>query len=311
VPWKLIPDDPAEGVEFLPHFFDSQRLFVYDAVHDRCRFATETLGATTAWNPRVGYEFLRVLGLLRGTQEETIHAFTEWGRAYLRHLNNLDDNVHGYTGFPPTDRCLYALQGLDHVSAGCGGMTGIFATVLKSVNIPVIRAGTQLGSATHHRPAFPSVGLSMPHGDDVYTAYLTPSGDRPVPIREIFYTDAEMEALFLDPAVDCTGGSCNTPGEQASYNSAKEHIRRTFDHGSDWPLYTYLLSGAEGLDEHLTHIPNGSSPIAFVKPLFTPAERAAMVAQVEARLTEIGGGDPLAGQEIVFRRVDNFIANKY
>ena len=79
---------------------------------------TPASGATTAWNPRVGYEFLRVLGLLRGTEEETIYAFTEWGRAYLRHINTADDDVYGYTGFAPPDRCLYALAGRDHVAAG-------------------------------------------------------------------------------------------------------------------------------------------------------------------------------------------------
>jgi hypothetical protein len=43
----------------------------------RYAFDLFRIGDITAWNPRIGYEFMSNLGLLRGTQRETIWALTD------------------------------------------------------------------------------------------------------------------------------------------------------------------------------------------------------------------------------------------
>lgn len=307
VAWHLV-DFPDEQLAYL---LDSRKLMTYQPVTNRYKFNTYLMGEITAWNPRVSYEVLSNLKMIKATPLETIYALTNWMRGHLIHISGSDDYTeqYGYPGPPPADKVLYPLEGKRHKTAGCWGTSGLYGAVLRSVNIPVERANINLNNGTHSRPVFPSVDRSMPHGDDVYTATLIPSG-AVIPTSKIFYTLAQMATKFISPAVDCVSGECNTIGEQASYNAGKDHLQLAYDYMADYILYQYARYGADYLNDSLRGPRIGGSVHEFVKPYFTDAERAAMVTAVETKVKEIGSGNLETGKSKVIARWDRFLQNK-
>ncbi|MGB2829456.1 MAG: hypothetical protein WBD75_03785 [Phycisphaerae bacterium] len=203
---------------------------------------------------------------------------------------------------------LYPLQGWLHKTAGCWGTTGLYVTVLRSANIPVVGATIRLGDGVHSRPVFPSVNCSLPNADDVYNRFLTPSG-AVVPTPELFCTLQEMQAQFLAPAPDRAGNRTNTIGEQASYNAGKRHVQLACAYMADSLLYQYAAKGPRYLDDSLRGPRQGGKVREFALPYFGAAERAAMIAAVEERLRAIGG-DLEAGKAKVTRRFRQFDANR-
>jgi hypothetical protein len=307
VPWRL--------VEFLPEQRDcllgSRGLFQYDAAGDRYRVDPRTVGRVTPWNPRVCYEFLSNLGMIRASQAETIYALTDWMRGHLIHMSDGEDplNLFGYAGPPPPDKVLYPLQGRLHKTAGCWGTTGLYVAVLRSANIPVVGATIRLGDGMHSHPVFPSVNLSLPHADDVYNRVLTPSG-AVVPTPDHFCTLQEMQARFLAPALDRAGDRTHTVGEQASYNAGKRHLQLAYAYMADSLLYQYADEGPRYLDDSLRGPRQGGKVQEFALPYFGAAERAAMIAAVEERLRAMGGGDLEASKAKVIQRFRQFDANR-
>lgn len=307
VAWSLL-DLPGDELRYL---LDGRELVSYNPAADSYRFLVTLVGNVTAWSPRIAYEFLANMDRLRPTQLGTVLALTDWNRAHLIHTSSADvfSELFGYAGPPPVDRVLYALEGKRHKTAGCWGTSGLYAAVLRSVNIPVRRADILLLNGTHSRPEFVSIGRSMPHGDDPYNSVLLPSGSV-VPSSELLYTLEEMETRFLAPGIDCDETMCNTVGEQASYNSGRDHWQLAYLYLSDTLLYQYAQYGPEYLDDSLRGPRIGGGVVEYARPYFTEAERAVMVDAARARLLEIGGGDLEEGKSIVRARYGRFGSNK-
>jgi len=305
VSWSLLD---FSGGEF-DYLLGARHLLSYNAFSGTYLFGV--MGRVTPWDPRICYEFLSNLKVVESCQLETIYALTDWMRAHLIHTSVADDfsDLFGYTGLPPVDKCIYALEGRRHKTAGCWGTSGFYGAVLRSVNVPVIHESIRLLNGVHSRPEFPSVMRSMPHGDDPYTVVLTPSGEV-MPSSALFYTLGEMETKFLGPALDCVDEQCNTLGEQASYNAQRDHLRVAFECRADYLLYDYSLYGAEYLDDTLRGPRIGGGVREYVGPLFSDEEGASMVAAVESRVEEIGGGDVEAGKLIVKIRYGLFGSNR-
>lgn len=297
----------------LSYLFDSRKLLNYNAGTDTYNFSTTLMGSATAWNPGINYRFLSNFDLIKSNQKNTVYAFSNWMRAHLRHISAGDEflALYGYEGLPPTDKILYPLDGEQHITAGCWGTSGLYASVLRSINIPVEHGRTRFGSsnASHSRPYFPTLDLSMPHADDVYNTTFIPSGSV-VPISELFYTSPEMDAKFLTPSLDCDGSDCNTVGEQASYNSGKEHVAHSWDYFGDYLLHQYARYGESYVRESLKGPRIGGSVVEYAKPYFTASERGMMINEIEAYLESLGDGDIEAGKDIVIERYSEFIQNK-
>ncbi|NGP89900.1 CARDB domain-containing protein [Fodinibius halophilus] len=309
VPWSIQTYSNSE----LQNLLSSKELMVYDSNQDRYAFTTSIMGKVTPWNPRINYRFLKNYDMIKQNHRQTLYAFTNWMRAHLRHWSGNDtlSDLFGYEGFPPADKVLYPLPGKKHMAAGCWGTSGLYAAVLRSVNIPVEHAYTKFGStnAVHSRPYFPSLDLSMPHADDVYTSSLTPSGNI-IPASKLFYTSQEMDNKFLNPQLDCNGTDCNTVGEQASYNSGKEHLEISWQHHADFLLYQYAKYGESYVLGTLRGPRIGGSIKEYVNPYFNASKRQTMVDEIKAYLKILGGGDLSEGKNIVIQRVSKFRENK-
>lgn len=308
VPWNLEDFTNSE----LNQLLSNESLFVYHPSEQKFFFAQSHMGAVTAWNPRVAYEFMATLGLIESTQLGTVLSLTDWMRGHLRHVEGTDDPQELYAygdGEPPFDRVIFPFIGLDHVAHGCWGTSGLYAAVLRGVNIPVGREDVDLAGGNHSRPVFPSIDRGMPHGDDPYSNLLLPSGGV-VPAAEILYPLAEIQNMLVEPEVDCSGGECNTPGEQAAYNAKTGQLQASFDSRADGLLYQYAVHGAAYVDDSLRGRRLGGQIIEFARPYFTEEERATMIQQIEAELETLGDGDLQAGEAIVIERFERFIANR-
>jgi|GEM_PF-3616642 len=305
VPWRLadLPDDQ------LLLLFDGRKLLTF--WQDLYAFDTWNMGSVTAWNPRAGYEFLANLGMIRATPLETLYALTDWMRGRLVHIGGDQDKMqlYGYAGLAPADRILYALDGRRHTAEGCWGTSGLYGAVLRAVNIPVRRTDVMLDNGNHCRPHFPSVDRGLVHGDDPYSAELIPSG-AVVPSSMMFFTQAQIQARFVAPPVDCAGGRCNTQSQQAAYNAGKLYWQLAYDAMADYLLMQYARYGAAYLNDSLRGPRIGGGVVPYVLPYFPDAERAAMVQAVENRVRQIGGGNLQAGKDIVINRWDRFAANR-
>jgi hypothetical protein len=304
VPWRLADFSDVQ----LMYLLDSYSLLRYESATNRYFFDVMPLGRVTAWNPRICYEFLSKMKMIKSTQLETLYALTDWMRGHLIHIVSGENNsdLFGYEGLPPVDKVLYPLKGKLHKTAGCWGTSGLYGAVLRSINIPVKHQTIHLlNDLVHSRPEFPSVDRSIPHGDDPYTATLIPSG-AVIPSSKMFYTLSEMATKFINPAVDCVGNQCNTIGDQASYNSSKDQ----------WQLLTSMAIHSLRVCPirrwiFNDHCGRGSAEVSeLVKPYFTDAEILTMVTVVENKVREIGGGNLDTGKSKVLARFNRFLENK-
>lgn len=291
---------------------DSRTLMaVQNTTPNTYRFDTNLLGNVTAWNPRISYQFLSNLDMIKPTQAATIFAVTDWMRAHLIHIGGgtVYADQYGYAGPPPADRVLYPLEGKRHITAGCWGTTGLYAALLRSVNIPVKSSKIQLNGGRHSNPEFPTAGLALVHGDDPYTMQLDMSGNI-IPSADLFYSLAELSDRFINPPIDCDGSRCNSVDVQASYNQEKDQWRLAHDYLADYPLYIYARNGAAALNARLDGPDPDLAGYDYVQPLFQPAERQVIIDDVANKLTQIGNGDLAAGGAIVIERWRRFADNK-
>ena len=308
VPWRLA-NFRDEDLKLL---LDSRTLMmVHHTTPNTYSFYSLLMGNITAWNPRISYQFLSNLDMIKSTQADTIFEVTDWMRAHLIHISSNTDysNQYGYAGPPPADRVLYPLQGKRHITAGCWGTTGLYSALLRSVNIPVKSGKIELTGGQHSDPRFPTAGLALVHGDDPYTMQFDMSGNI-ILSANLFYSLTELTNRFLNPPIDCVGSQCNSVGVQASYNQEKDQWQLTRDYLADYPLYIYARGGATALDAKLDGPTLNMNGYEYAKPLFPPAERQAFINDVANKLTEIGNGDPAAGGAIVIERWDRFADNK-
>jgi hypothetical protein len=119
-----------------------------------------------------------------------------------------------------------------------------------------------------------------------------------------------MNTNFLSPTVDCVGATCNTVGEQASYNSYKICLQRAYAVFADYLLDDFAEYGVAHLDGTLRGPSIDGSIYEFVQPCFTPAERTAMITAIQNKVQEIGSGDLNAGKAIVIARWRRFDQNR-
>jgi hypothetical protein len=131
-----------------------------------------------------------------------------------------------------------------------------------------------------------------------------------IPAARLFYPLAELQARFVNPLLDCVGSRCNTVGVQASYNQEKDQWKLACDYLADYPMVIYARTGAAELAAKLTGPDPALAGYGYVKPLFSPDERRAMVDNVGEKLKEIGDGNPGAGGEFVKDRWQRFQDNK-
>ena len=290
VPWSLrdLPEDQLEYVLGLKWAGLDYR---------RTTPAEYAIRVNADLNPRVSWEFMWNLGLLRSSQLETIHALIDWMRGFLVHFSSDQNSVdmYGYHTWR-LDKVLYAPEEPRHVSLGCPGTSNLFATVLANVNIPAYATEQLFLGRRHTRPVFPSVCRSMPHGDDVYDSTLDPSGTV-VPSSKILYRLSEMEARFVAPEVECDG-VCNTASEQALVNS----VRDLLSHAHGYMADSLLKLSRDRLLDELRGIAIGSQIREFAEPLFDEGRREAMADAVENRQRMIGGGDAETGRWAVGQR---------
>jgi hypothetical protein len=308
VPWHLV-DFRDDDLKLL---LDSRTLMVvHNTTPNTYSFYSQLMGNITAWNPLISYQFLSNLEMIKPTQTATIFAVTDWMRAHLIHISGGTDysDQYGYAGPPPADRVLYPLEGKRHITAGCWGTTGLYAALLRSVNIPVKSRKIQLIGGTHSNPGFPTAGLALVHGDDPYTMLLDMSGNI-IPSTNLFYSLTELSDRFIDPPIDCVDSQCNPVGVQAGYNQEKDQWQLTHDYLADYPLYIYARDGAAALDSRLEGPDPNLAGYEYVKPLFQPGERQTIIDDVATKLMEIGDGDVTAGGAIVIERWQRFHDNK-
>lgn len=305
VPWSILDFTDSQLVWLL----DGRKFIYYYPTTNQYWFYYK-MGECTAWNPKISYEFLTNLGLIEDSQLETMYALTNWMRAHLQHMGSPNNNMdqYGYGGPAPADKILYPLEGKGHVTTGCWCTSGLYAAVLRSVNIPVEQVVINFG-ANHSRPAFPMIDRSLAHGDDPYNKYLVPSGGV-VPIDKLFYSYAQMDNLFINPVLDNANGVTNTIGEQAMYNKGKAALQLAYDYMTDGLLVEYAQYGPAYLNDSLRGPRVGGGVQEYAKPYFTDTERAAMVTAVENKISAIGDGDLTAGKNKVIERFNRFLQHK-
>lgn len=315
VPWKLRDYTPEE----LAYLLDGREYFRYRTDTNNYDFKTSIpldgaeglqLG-TLSWNPRIAFEFLVNLDLIKGSHQETVFAVSNWMRSHLWHFTQAAHGTaleqYGYDGMPPLDKILYPLHDKRHVVSGCWGITALYMAMLRTTNIPVAPALTNLGRIdpptdnNHSRPLFLTLDLSMPHADDALGSLTAPG--MPVPVDVMFWTSEEIETLTVSPSLDCDGPVCNTRGAQSSYNILRKRYGDVLALNGDFLLNKYANEGSQGIHDSLT------DP-GFALELFSIAERDQAVADIEAELTRIGDGDIEAGKSVVSSRFTLWRASK-
>lgn len=261
------------------------------------------------------YGFLQSSGVIRASQLETVEAVIDWMRTHMRHGNTGDGDglsTYGYQGPALVERMLWPLPGKDHISlGGCWTATGFLRATLRVLNIPVAARTTAFDGLHHSSPDFISIGRRMPHGDDVYTSYLTPSGGvLPLMGREILYTSGPFHSLFVAPtSLDCNGSVCNTPGQQIGMNHIRESLRKSHAWRLDFLVAERAYRGAAGVDAVLAT--QNSSSTTYALPAFSPSERVTMINELDTYILDaLGGGDFSRGLERVRFRQSRFHAAK-
>lgn len=146
----------------LAYLLDVRKLMRFYSTPNRYEFDLYLMGNVTAWNPQICYRFLSNLNMIKSSQIDSVYAFTDWMRGHLIHISDDADYIEqfGYAGYVPMDKVLFPLEGKRHITAGCWGTTGLYASVLRSVNIPVISETIKLDNdddGEHSRPVFTSI----------------------------------------------------------------------------------------------------------------------------------------------------------
>lgn len=160
-------------------------------------------------------------GLIGPTRHATIVSLMEWSHTNLTHFFggysylNQEQNW-GYRGNTPVSRMITGttstsplkpvnLPAFQHWTAGCHGTAGFMRDVLRTVNIPVEIPHV----CTHAQLYFPTEGLYIDHGDNLYTTRPFPFTMEQVLVDQASYTAWFGDNLYNEdwleqlPAVHC------------------------------------------------------------------------------------------------------------
>lgn len=269
-------------------------------------------GASVSWNPRLLYHWLRHLNLLRPTQDETAYALSDWYRAYVVHAyadvaGPMAELNFGAPGYIQAHRLAYpmAIGQLNHGQWGCGGGSGWYAAVLRTVNIPVIVEDVDLSIGSHARrghssfrlptvwkPDATEIGVRILHSDDLYAVDLRPYGPCGIiPSSRVFFSTAESDDWF-EPPLDLDPPNSDT--EQAIQNRGRYYRSMQWGAVAGPHLVEYIRSGHDHLDLSLQGVWHGDDLLLTALPFLYPAERAAYIDAIETVLTQLSASEVIA-----------------
>jgi hypothetical protein len=183
------------------------------------------------WSPAHAFGFLRGNDFIRGTAKDTLFHFGDFIRDNFEHGLVIDPErgaeasiMHYGTKYPRLEAFLYAALDDTNVTTGCGGTVAMLKTALRTINIPVEHLLIDL-EGSHNSARFPSLGLRLVHGDDLYGTYgyLAYAVDEIMPTEIFFMDEGEFQAELEHPSVECVGGVCNTESVQRNLLAYRFH----------------------------------------------------------------------------------------
>lgn len=316
VNWRL-----ADFTEYeLQYLLDSRCLMTRHYVPDQYYFDTfHGLGRVTDWNVQFSYDFMKMHDYIKEDQYSTVMAFSSWCRKFVHHIEGTYFNadgyeiLYGYRGYPRVDRILVPLEETwGHISSGCWGTTGLFGAVMRSVNIPVVPAGSiwsapGIAPGGHSRIELPSLGIGLFHSDDFYNGYFRDVGSV-IPIDSIFIDLDWIQLYVFDPPVYDVGPNyTNTKYDQIWYNAEKYYMNLIVRHLPNLLLYQRAGYSSENdppvrLDSILIGPRINGAFCQFAFPYFTEPERRDIIDRVDAAIRAEVNGDWAAGAAIVIER---------
>lgn len=311
----------ALSVEPLRCLLDSRWLFSYLPLENKYSFDTGKMRSFPSWDPRVPYEFLKVLvpslsdqGVLPPTFEQIVFALMDWMRAHLIPVGEVRGTVEASQtpwaeSLPYLDEILYPAPGKRHRGWGAAEIVALFATVLRSVNIPVNEEQSNgsnpasPGGAPGRLRFYYTGDLHLRWADDLLNPIFAPSGNA-IPITKVFLHKDEIGQLIGNPALDCTPdrSRCNTIQEQAAYNIQKRFLQAAREYLQDFILQ---LRCSEERARFKTFLQG-----EYVRPYFTTTELNAFVAAIEAKIRDQGSGNWNEGCRFVTARWRRFLENR-
>lgn len=315
VSWS-ITDFSADQLSLL---LDSRTLMKYDPPDQYSFDAYNVMGRVTDWDIRFSYDFMEIHDFIKSTQDSTVYAFAYWCRKYLLHIAGSSSNpdgyeaLYGYRGYPLVNRILDPLpETYGHLSAGCWGTSGLFAAVMRSVNIPVEHRYVLFSSpgdntTAHSRIALPTINKGLCHSDDLYNQVCKPTGNV-VPTEMLFPTLDWLRDYIDDPiALDSSDTYANRPSDQAMFNMCKHKLDLAVNYLADYLLYERARDDNEAtppilLENALIGPSVGGSIVEFAKPYFSESERQNVINRVDEELRNLGSGSWEAGKQIVTDR---------
>ena len=284
-------------------------------------FFSVIMGDVTDWNVEISYKFMKENQYIMDNPTSTVYAFADWIRYNVVHISGVVDEknykkTYGYSGPPPADKVLYPIKvakGGYSYSAGCWGTTGLFAAVMRSVNIPVhnnpdalpvIIGGVTKG--THSRLELPTLGIGLCHSDDLYDRLCSPkTGGTYVPTEKLFHTLEWLDKNVDNPTVlDESDKYKNSVEDQGRYN----YIKYTWGIAIEYLTDELLVQRADDFSQKKKPKKLQKSLTGdFAKPYYSKEEISQIVKKVDEELIRIGNGSWKKGASIVRKRVYKWV----
>lgn len=190
--------------------------------------------------------------MIGDTLRGTVARLVDWCRWNMSHFLNKftprNAEYHWqYRGQPPVRRIIEgtvlhdpAITGYPtprHWTAGCWGTTAFLRSVLRAVNIPVLR----VHRCKHTMPHFVGAARYLSHGDDPYTSLA--KADYPAELL-LIDQDTFESLLPYDP------DDPHNPEDNATccQNVGRRPVDLAVWHFSDWLLDKFCSDEANGLD---------------------------------------------------------------
>ncbi len=302
LPWKMSEHDREtlrlllDGRNFI---VKKDGLYTFEHVPSNASFKI------TDWSPKPAFDFMVENDMIEETELDTLYSITEWMTENLRHVGEgTPENWDDYEGSPPIDKILNPPDGT-HWIWGCWGTTSLYIAMLRTLNIPVERGYTYFAKSAnrnnnewHSRPEFPTLGIALIHGDDVYNKKFKGDYNR-VPAERIFVTLDELKELIDNPKRVKEDGYKPTKPEMALFNSYKRSMGLAAEYRSDWLMFLRAYEVLGGVyifgtldDAFIGKDYNGETmqPL-FWKPVFNSQEREQMIKGIDEALKELGNGN--------------------
>ncbi len=298
VPWSITTYSNAN----LALLFDGRKFVNFVPERSRYTFSKNYrddsgLAGIIDWNPLMDYEFMNENGFVKPTQQETIYALSNWMRENMAHMGVADEEqfsaTYGYNESLPVDFMLSPPEGWRRLSVGCFGVSSLNWALLSTLNIPV---GKNLTLGSHRGVVFPTAGLALGHGDDVYNLYNR-RGVQEVPVERIFYNLDEFRAM-ISPVLEPYNGRTPTQLTQSTYLNGKKAFQNSYDAMAYSLLGTRamdVLYGQATIDRHIRR--------DYWRPLYDNATIDAMYEAMDAEILRIGGGNYTEGKKRIWEGI--------